>query len=168
MKPKAIRKRPSPRLTLEITEEIINVAVQRDSGHCVLAEAVKIAFPGAQHVAVDLQTIRFSDPKLRRRYIYLTPRIGQKALVDWDQGVRPQPFSLRLQGAHSIAMASNGRHAGGKTELIRKPGGGGGEHYQQLIRDGGKAPPIGALASGVTGKVPKGRRREFGLRSLDR
>ena len=82
----------APRFSLVVTDEMIEDAIPRDSSYCVFAEAVKAARPGAQKVAVDLQTIRFTDPKLGLRFTYLTPRPCQIAIINFDQGIRPEPF----------------------------------------------------------------------------
>ena len=86
-----------PKLYVPVTQEIIDSAVPRDSGYCMFAEAIKKCLPGITKVAVDLQTIRFSDPDKRKRYCYLTPRICQVALVNFDQGTKPEPFIFRLR-----------------------------------------------------------------------
>lgn len=166
-------KRPkSPTLTLEITNELIGDAVQRDSSHCLWAEAVKAAFPDARHVSVDLQTIRFSDPKKELRYTYLTPRVAQVALVQFDQGILPDPHSVQIRRGQVTRMSSR---VASKKELtpaqktqrakasaaskvsrerlakstLRKDG------TAVLERTGGKTPPLAA-----------GKRRAFGLRGL--
>jgi hypothetical protein len=101
------RKYPvAPRATVEVDEATIQAAIPNDSSHCMIAEAVKAAFPGAIRVSVDLQTIRFSDPVKRLRYVYLTPRAAQVALIRFDGGERPDPFSMRLQGGQVTAMAT--------------------------------------------------------------
>lgn len=166
----AVAKRPkSPTIMLEITEELIADAVPRDSSHCLWAEAVKAGFPDAKNVSVDIQTIRFTDPKKGLRYTYLTPRTAQVALVQFDQGVRPEPHSVQLrrgqvtrsggksgrktispvEKAQREAAAKKGRDVLAKTTL-RKTG-------DAVVPDrvGGKTPPIAA-----------GKRRAFGLRGL--
>jgi hypothetical protein len=52
--------------------------------------------PWAKLVKVDLQSIRLTDPENNLRYLFLTPGIPQAALVTWDEGVKPQPFSFQL------------------------------------------------------------------------
>jgi len=97
----ATPRRPrAPWLTLQVTKEIAEESVNRDSAHCMIAEAVKTAFPDARHVSVDVQTIRFTDPAKNLRYTYLTPRVAQVAIIQFDQGVLPDEFSVRLTGGH--------------------------------------------------------------------
>src|SRR5262245_57512785 len=77
------KRKTSPRGLVRVTDELIETALPKNSEHCMIADAVKIAFPGAKGVSVDLATIRFSDPEKGLRYIYLTPRIAQTALVEF-------------------------------------------------------------------------------------
>lgn len=168
-------KRPkSPSVRLEITQEIIADAVARDSSHCLWAEAVRVAYPEAQRVSVDIQTIRFSDPRKGLRYTYLTPRVAQVSLVQFDQGVLPEPHSVLLRRGQVTRMAQKPSiDAPGKRKLtenelrqrrdaaekgkkglakasVRKTSG------AAIDRVGGRTPPIAA-----------GRRRAYGLRGLE-
>src|SRR5215510_11021188 len=90
----------SPKVLLKVTPRLVRDAVQANSGHCMIAEAVKEAVPGAKYVSVDLQTIRWTDTEKGKRYVYLTPRKAQFALIDFDQGEEPTPFQATIQGAH--------------------------------------------------------------------
>jgi hypothetical protein len=66
----------------------------------MIAEAVKLAAPWATNVLVDLQSVRMTDKTRGLRYSYLTPRRGQLALISFDQGKKPKPFTMELaQGA---------------------------------------------------------------------
>ena len=94
----ATRTPRAPQVIVEITDEVIDEAIPRDSSHCMIADALKALVPGASKVAVDLQTIRFSDLKKGLRYTYLTPRVAQVALIKFDQGLKPEPFAFRLRG----------------------------------------------------------------------
>ncbi|SRR6266568_1120016 len=165
----------SPRVNLDITAELIEQSIQRDSSHCMIAEAVKAAVPGARSVSVDLQTIRFSDPDPKRpyRYTYLTPRVGQVALVDFDRGAPIEPFTMRLQGA---AVTSRGnpkerdRKQAQRARLVKErvslaPNT---KNPETAVPDriGGRTPPLAALSAGRG--TPPGRRRAYGVRGLDR
>lgn len=94
----------APRVTVEVDTSAIDDSVPRDSSHCMIAEAVRRSIPGAIRISVDLQTIRFSDPGKRLRYTYLTPRAAQVALVQFDSGIRPDPFAVRLVNGQVTAM----------------------------------------------------------------
>lgn len=86
----------SPRVHVVIDPETITGAVRRDSRHCMIAEAIKRAMPELTSVSVDVASIRFTEPKRRVRFTYMTPPIAQHALVDFDQGQQPEPFSFTL------------------------------------------------------------------------
>lgn len=203
----------SPRINVVVTPEIISEATREDSGHCMIADAVKEAAPWARHVSVDIQTIRFSDPTTRARYVYLTPRLAQEALLDFDAGDEITPFKVQLRNPHITTMqhskvpprprteaqqeqdklladqrretlakhrgigSTNGPRAAdapakrGRTKMTRntegQPGPNGGGSALPRI-SGGKPPPVGVLAAGKRGNVPAARRRQYGLRALDR
>jgi hypothetical protein len=164
-----------PALHVHVTPEIIAAAKRGDSGYCMLAEAVKIAFPdvakGKNAVSVDLQTIRVSDAKKNLRYVFLTPRMAQVALVDFDQGSEVEPFSFRLRGAHVMNRPFGGSEAakerakkGARASALARATMREESKIGIPIRVGGKPPPLQKTADGV----PYSRRREFGLRALRR
>lgn len=147
-----------------VTKQLIAEALPRDSSHCMIADAVKLAVPTAKRVSVDLATIRFSDPAVRRRYIYLTPARAQAALLRFDQGEEVEPFKFRLGRAAQVVemMASSTPAPGGKrapTPSQTKKGVSTGKNQTPIVL-GGKLPPNGAL-SNARGKV-----RQFGLKQL--
>lgn len=179
-----MKKRPNlgrlpkaPKLRVEITKELIDTATRRDSNHCMIADAVKNVRSDVSGIAVDLATIRFTDRKKGARFIYLTPRIAQAALVNFDQGNPPEPFSFVLRGGQvtrsgrtwrshekreatpaqkeAAAKAQNTRL--GRTRL-RKAGTG-----NVPERVGGYAPPLQRTKD----NLPFSRRRAFGLRALE-
>lgn len=178
MKAEAKHLPKAPVLDVQVTPEIIDRAVARDSGYCMFAEAIREAFPDAgRGISVDLQTCRVTDKKRGLRYIYLTPRSLQTAIVDFDQGIEVKPFSIRLRGAHVIRKASLRRKAGMPTEAEqeqRKEAAKKGRLAKAATRlesasavptrVGGAAPPVQKTRDGV----PYSRRREFGLRALAR
>lgn len=86
----------SPRIELQIPQEVIANATTGDSAHCMIADAIAAQIPDAKSITVDLQTIRWSNRKRGERYIYLTPPDAQDALVLFDQGYAVEPFSIRL------------------------------------------------------------------------
>lgn len=172
-----------PRVKVNITQELVEQSKLADSSHCMIAEAVKIAYPDATKVSVDLQTIRFSNPAKRVRYIYLTPRLAQIALVQFDQGREVEPFSFTLAGAHVIGMyerplqrlqgieadqdtgatkpievAVKNRERTHKARLAKQGLRFDDNNGSVPRRVGGKAPP----------STPFSRRRAFGLRALER
>lgn len=171
-----------PKVHIKVTPEIIAESMQRDSRHCMIAEAIKKSYPDATHVSVDLATIRFTDIKRGLRFTYLTPRIAQVQLVKFDQGVEPPPFDFQIRSPQ-VTRSGNTRtppkrqlslkeqkqrtEAGKKlneklkrTRLHARD-----SSRKGLVPDrvGGKTPPLQFGEDGV----PFSRRRAFGLRSLE-
>jgi hypothetical protein len=164
----------SPQVVVEVTQEAIADGIMRDSSHCMIAEAVKVAFPGATRVSVDLQTIRFTDPQKRLRYTYLTPRVAQIHLIEMDQGRREHiiPFRFRLRKGQVTAAGQRYRQATDHTRdqtqaardasllnrqrLVRRATDANGPAVPDVV--GGRTPPT----------TPFARRRAFGLRALER
>jgi len=157
------------RWRVNVTSEIVKESIERHSGYCMVAEALKIAIPTAQYVAADLATIRWTDPQTRLRYICFTPRNAQNALIDFDNGIKPKPFTYEIRGAQIIPI---GRDPVTKRRRIpatmRSDGTG-----DVPVKIGGRPPPTGALAGTKrTAKKPgvtyASIQREYGLRSLKR
>ena len=173
----------APSFKVTVTERWIEEGVRKDSGICMISEAIKEAYPGAKWVSSDIQTLRATDPVQPFRYTYLTPRIAQVALVQFDQGIRPEPFSFTLargqvsrsgskpSGVVSAAKRAAASVAGEKGRLSQQA------HVSESFdgalpetavmvdrgnknsvpdKVGGKPPPLAPLA----------RRRAFGLRAL--
>jgi hypothetical protein len=86
----------SPRIKIEVSKDIINAAKPGDAAHCMIAESIRAEYPAARWVLVDLQSIRFTDRGKGSRYIYMTPRAVQRRVVNFEQGVKPAPFSFLL------------------------------------------------------------------------
>ena len=148
-----------PILDISVPKEIIEEAVRGDSGHCMIAEAVKAHVPWAEFISVDLQTIRITDRKKGLRFTYLTPRACQQLLINFDEGINPKPFSFRLKAAHvsrssvgtGVGKIKNGKKLPNKAMVVTSDGEG-----TVARRVGGRPPP----------KAPSSNtRREFGLRS---
>lgn len=99
-----------PRPVIDVTEEIVAEATRGDSSHCMIADAIAAQIPGATRVAVDLQTIRWSNRDKGERYVYLTPPVAQDALVRFDQGQPVEPIMFRLRAAQVTRI----RGAGGQ------------------------------------------------------
>jgi hypothetical protein len=82
-----------------VTQRHIDEAIPKDSSHCMITEAIKEALPNAKFVSTDLQTIRWTDPQKKLRYIVLTPQLAQIRLIAFDQGdldnLEPFEFTLR-------------------------------------------------------------------------
>jgi hypothetical protein len=182
-------------VTIDLTPDVIAASKERDSSHCMIAEAVKVAFPGATYVSVDLQTIRFSDPAKRQRYTYLTPRSAQIALIEFDQGTTPEPFSFHLRHGQVTFSGSRpslkakreaGKDAGAAELEVNEAGFPTGNLVEsnaqkarnvkaRLVRRDGsdtdpeRSRPVPEKIGGRTPPTtPFARRRAFGLRALER
>jgi hypothetical protein len=175
------RSEQCPRIKIQVTKEIIANACKADSARCMIADALKVAYPDAQAVIVDLQLIRFSDPKSGRRYEYLTPQRCQVGLVDFDQGIPPEPFEFRLQGGFSRPMWKkspapkddkdhNSDKIGEKKPhvqpvIVGEPGHG----PPTVVSNNPRSTPASIAVGGdkkAIWNVPNSRRRVFGLRLL--
>ncbi len=109
----------SRKLNISVDVETIDRAQERSSSHCMIADAIRKTNPGAQAVQVDLQTIRFTDPKKKARYIWLTPPLAQRALINFDQGIPCEPFVFQTTRPVQVVRAK-GR--GGKGTPRRSAG----------------------------------------------
>ncbi len=170
----------SPKLQLHITQEIIDAAQVRDSNHCMIAEAIKAARPEAKNISVDLATIRFTDPNKRVRFTYLTPRVAQVCLVNFDQARPAVPFSFQIRSGQVTRAGANRtqqlQRVMSESEKAKRSAGG--HRLNQLMRNtkivkrqtghvadrvGGKTPPLQQTKD----NVPFSRRRAYGLRALE-
>ena len=152
---------------IAVSKKWIEFAVRSNSGHCIIAEALKEL--GAKRVSVDVATIRFTYDGTRR--IHLTHPKAQVALVQYDQGIPLEPFTFSLgrpafefpEGykAGSSPAKLKFRKPSDETSTSGKKYGRTKAHVPTVV--GGKAPPRAALSSEkrVAGKI-----RRFGLRSL--
>lgn len=114
------RKGLANRVHLEVTQEIIDRAVRRDSTACVLADALKIAIPGGTRPLVDLQTISISVPERGLRYHWLTPRPAQRLLINFDQGAQLIPGTVDLRHGWTTPIDKHHqRRFGGKDSKSR-------------------------------------------------
>jgi len=162
----------APAVMITITQEQIDTALVANSGHCMISDSIKrtqIKYHNSGRskgvypirVSTDLQTIRFNDPQKGVRYIYLTPTVAQKALLQFDQGIEPTPFKFRLrtQGSQTIPSLPRSQRnyvMKAKVVVLKKKHGkrGPNSHVTKL---GGKSPKMAVLA---------GTRRVFGLRCM--
>ncbi len=81
---------------IKVKQERIESAIKANSRHCMIADAIHEHMPHVKAISVDTATIRFSNPKTRKRYIYLTPPIAQQMILRFDAGEKITPFSFSL------------------------------------------------------------------------
>jgi hypothetical protein len=96
------RTRRPPRQTTVGVEAITAAAAGRIDGERVIAEAVRAARPDVRNVAVDLGTIRWTDPKTGRRVTFTTPIVVRDALLALARGDAPGPFRFILGRAARV------------------------------------------------------------------
>jgi hypothetical protein len=164
--------------TIHVTPEQIERATQRDSRHCMIAEAIRQQYPDARKILVDLQTIRWSDDKRGKRYVFLTPERAAQALVAFDHGDELEPFSFAMRPMQVTAKKSYKRTDDGQLELgdDGKPKVGKSYGRKRLSADGrtvhgGKPPRVAPLSNmDVTNlsnvKLSRGTYRQYGRRLL--
>lgn len=186
---------PAPRYPrVQITPEIIETSCRADSSNCMIADAIKQQIPDALHVSVDLQTIRYTRRGTGRRYICLTPTKGQLAIIEFDQGREVEPFALNLVPMQ-IVKANLPTATKGKSPQTRKakpsdqpeaerrrgallegetvPMDAEPTRTKQLAMPSSNAGVIPVIVGGYPPKTmdkaahAKGRRRKYGLRSLE-
>jgi hypothetical protein len=63
-------------------------------------------------IVVDVGTVRFTDPAKRERYVYRTPPVCQRALTNFERGVRPRPFSFTLADGEALRRPRAARRRG--------------------------------------------------------
>lgn len=85
-----------------LKQHCIDHAIQNNSSHCMYAESIQEDHPHFRRVSVDLQTIRWTDTRNKRRYFALTPALMQKVLVEWDGGTKPVPHAFGFRPIQSI------------------------------------------------------------------
>lgn len=148
---------------VEVTADDIALAIPASSAHCMISDALRRAYPEATHVSSDLATIRWSIPSKGKRYIALTPRPAQLALISFDQGAAPPPFHMRLRPAQIVSIR---RTKDGKKGVYKRqtPPAKTGNGAVPVLSEG-KPPPVGP-GSDHPAAVRLGRSRRFGLRGM--
>lgn len=78
----------------------------------MIAEAIHQTYPALTHIVADLQAIRVTDPEKRIRFVWMTPRPAQLALIDFDDGKQPAPFEFKLTRPSTITRSPAGARRG--------------------------------------------------------
>jgi len=158
---------------VDITQEAITTAQIQNSSHCMIADSIKKSLGGLRPV-VDIATIRWTDAETGDRYYALTPGYAQQAIIQFDQGILPEPFTLRVRPYQVIKKRVRQPEGTPKKRQKRKvaarnPRAKSAKQFSgsrpNVEIEGGSPPPIGALSNraGATGA-----RRTFGLRLAGR
>jgi hypothetical protein len=105
LSPRSARRRPPKQTTVTVSADAIAaVMTGRTDGERVIAEAIRAARPDVRSVAIDLGSIRWTDPKTGRRVIFDTPIAVRDALLGFDRGTAPEPFRFRLGRAARVTL----------------------------------------------------------------
>jgi hypothetical protein len=129
-KDKAPRKRKPPeefhpsiweggRAYISVEQRHIDEAMRANSSHCAIALAIRDAVgDDCHHIAVDLQTCRFSSKKRGVRYVFLTPAIAQHSIIiPFDQGEECKPVSFSMKPAFVCKSGAKRRHTPDPKQL---------------------------------------------------
>ena len=166
-----------PRQRIIVTQEIIDNAIESNSAHCVVADAIKAHMAAKygtryKNVSVDLSQIRITDKEQGKRFTYFTPHQCQRCIAQFDQGKRKalKPFTFMLQ--YPVQVVNTKARAGvtpEKSAAARAAGKKGakvraaqvaslaGNKNRRTQKKGGKQMP---------GTSPLGQRRQFGVKGL--
>jgi hypothetical protein len=121
----------------------------------MIADAVKADNPLRQRIIVDTQSIRYTlDDK---RYLHFTPRAVQQSIVDFDEGITPDPFRFRLQPAVQVVQADSRSRAKDPAKAKVRTHAHKGRPGKEIKfqKQGGQLPPKGKRSS-----------RAFGMRNM--
>ena len=105
--PPARRRKPAKQTTVIITAEAIDSARRHGGdGEGVIVEAIRAARPEVRNVAVDLGSIRWTNPKTGKRLTFATPVSVRDALLELASGGMVQPFRFILERAAQAVRAT--------------------------------------------------------------
>jgi hypothetical protein len=173
------------RCEIAVLQKHIDEAMRANSSHCAIAFAIRDAIPDATFVAVDLQTIRWSNPKRGVRYCFLTPTIAQHdVIIPFDQGEECKPVTFKMKPAFITRIGAKRNHTPDADQLkgtglkVAEE-----EPSRPLIPYAGKekperkrraisaTKPDGSIPVTLGGRMPPRSvlaRREYGLRQVRR
>lgn len=149
---------------VHVTEDLVRRATQRDSQHCMIAEAIKRGDPdNIRNVWVDLQTIRWSDRKKGVRFVALTPPEAANALVSFDRGEPLEPFSFackiiqetRLKDVKVDSEGNVMRGTTGRPLYEERRGRKSWKRSAQVIEGGQISIPLAHLGGSDAGEHPR-------------
>jgi hypothetical protein len=94
------------RLNVEIKEENYERAIKANSAACLVADAIKEQYPELSSIRVDVATIRVTDRKAGKRYVFLTPPSVSDTLLFFDQGLKEQELPKTLSIRNLVRVTS--------------------------------------------------------------
>ena len=80
---------------IEVTQSDLDSSMRQHARQDMVCTAIERTLSGANHIAVDLQTIRFTQG--RERLVYRTPAEIRDYIVAFDIGDGVEPFSFTLR-----------------------------------------------------------------------
>lgn len=101
-----------PKLKVKVRKKHIENGKVQDSRHCMIADAIHDADPEARYVSVDLQSIAWSHLAEGKRFIAFTPAKAQTALLEFDSGIKPNPFMFTAHCAVVRKVGWQANHPG--------------------------------------------------------
>jgi len=118
----------APTLTLKITKELIDTSTPGNSGHCMIARALRIwAHENKQQIWSINVTAGGIDFNLNddtndgaTRYHYPTPGLAIANLIKWDNGEKIKPFSFRLHPKQGFSRPVVRRGPAAKPYKVRE------------------------------------------------
>lgn len=108
---------------VEVSADDIAKATRNNSRHCAVAVAIHRLRPDARAITVDISTIRYSKPKQRKRFIFITPARVQEYIAAFDAGKKIEPFSFSMPHeafVHPMAKVDKLEKTAGKTLRVKK------------------------------------------------
>jgi hypothetical protein len=105
---RARRREPAKQITVIISvDAIVAMTRGRIAAERIIVEAVRAARRDARNAAVDVGTIRWTDPKTGRRVTFATPAVLRAALFALAGGATPEPFRFILgRAARAVRPAT--------------------------------------------------------------
>lgn len=116
---------------IKVEKDVIDNAIQRESRHCMIVDAIHKKMPHVKNVQVDVATIRFTNPRVHKRYIYLTPPEAQKQILRFDAGKKIDPFVFSLND--HIIKTTTSRPKRSDTRAKKLPGSKSAQHVQETL-----------------------------------
>jgi hypothetical protein len=87
----------------------------------MIATAIKRQYPRLKRVVVNLSQIGMTDPKTGVRSLFLTPRIAQIALLNFDWGHEVKPFRMQMSAPIVRSWKKHSwKNRKGKNEVIKR------------------------------------------------
>ena len=111
-------------LRVIITQQRIEASARCHSNKCMIAESIKDAARAVGwligRVRVDLATMRFTDIKAGKRYVWLTPQHARAALILFDSGQKPREFGFVLRRCDAAQVIDSEQRRNEPAQVARR------------------------------------------------